>query len=235
MVELNKNFRIAVFDLRWLLNRGYPKKPSVELVGNRYRLSADERMMLYRGVYDEVTCRERRGKKADLNSVQGQRLAVDGYNVFITLESYLTGKTVFRSLDGYVRDVATACGNYTFGHSGMRCTEVFINFVRTFLGRAEFQEGPAHSPIFIYLDYPVSRSGEFASYLRKRFEEEGVGASIEVVKDPDRHIAENHRADIVATSDTALIDRVDRCFDVPDAVIRYVFNKELPDLEGMLQ
>ena len=230
MVESGRNFQEAVTDLLHLLNRGYPKKPSVELVGNRYRLNTDERMMLYRGVYDEVTCRERIKKKTDLKTAQENKLAVDGYNVLITLESYLEGKTVFLSLDGYVRDVAGTYGNLTFGEENIRCAEVFIKFAVTFLRPPLSTVSPPYQPLFIYLDYPVSRSGELATYLRKRFEEEGLRVEVDVVKSPDSIIVEHHRDDIVSTSDTALIDRVERCFDIPEAVIQKMFNKRLPEI-----
>lgn len=230
MVEIHRNFQEAVTDLLNLLNRGYPKKPSVELVGNRYRLNADERMMLYRGVFDEATCRERIKKKIDLKAAQENKLAIDGYNVFITLESYLAGKTVFLSLDGYVRDVAGVYGNLTFGEENIRCADVFIKFTTTFLRPTLSTVPPLCQPLFIYLDYPVPRSGELASYLRKRFDEEGLKVEVDVVKSPDSFILEHHRGDVVATSDTALIDRVERCFDIPEAVIRKMFNRKLPEI-----
>jgi len=38
----------AAKDFRYLLNRGYPRKASLELVGNRYELTFDERHLLHR-------------------------------------------------------------------------------------------------------------------------------------------------------------------------------------------
>ncbi len=46
-----KDLQEAAEDFRYLLNRGYPRKATLELVGNRYGLTFDERHLLHRGVF----------------------------------------------------------------------------------------------------------------------------------------------------------------------------------------
>ncbi|RPJ04542.1 MAG: DUF434 domain-containing protein, partial [Deltaproteobacteria bacterium] len=49
--------RKAAEDFHYLLNRGYPRKAALELVGNRYCLVYDQRHLLHRGVFSEEEAR----------------------------------------------------------------------------------------------------------------------------------------------------------------------------------
>jgi hypothetical protein len=209
MVKLNTNFKRAVDDLLYLLERDYPKRSSIDIVGNRYRLGSDERMMLFRGVFKYSECRERMKKRVDPKETRIARCVIDGYNVFITLESFLSGRTVFRSLDGWVRDISGVYGNYTFGPGTIRAAGFILDFIKN---RVE-------PGLCIYLDYPVSKSGEFALFLRDRLAGEDLVGRVEVVKSPDVRIVKEHRADTIATSDTVLIDKTEASVDIPSYLI----------------
>ncbi|MGZ3514587.1 MAG: DUF434 domain-containing protein, partial [Thermodesulfobacteriota bacterium] len=58
-----KDLQKAARDFRFLLNRGYPRKAALELVGNRYGLTSDERHLLHRGVFSDSDSESRRKKK----------------------------------------------------------------------------------------------------------------------------------------------------------------------------
>lgn len=231
MKDLNSNFPRALPDLIYLLDRDYPKKPSIEIVGNRYSLSADERMILYRGVFRTELCLSRREKLRSAESVGGSVLVVDGCNVLITLESYLSGRRVFRALDGFVRDTAGVYGNYRFGEGSMRSTLLLLEFAERFR--------PCR--LVVYLDSPVSGSGEYAHRLRGMLDERKLEGVVEAVKSPDRRILKEHTGDpvgeyvgeYVASSDTVIIDGVASCVDVPGLIIREVFGGEPLDLGNM--
>lgn len=230
MLDLNKNFKNSITDLIGLLDKNYPKNATIELVGNRYSLNHDERMILYRGVFDTPGAGRRRDKRVDLSREKIEKLIIDGYNVLITLESYLRGKTVFRSMDGYIRDISGLYGNHTFSECTGRCIELLIGFIKT--GTAGKKNVPFG--VSIYLDSPVSRSGELADYLRKCLENENIEAKVSVIKNPDSAVIEESScfsSSAAATSDTVIIDRVTRCVDIPDYVIKSVFHKEIQDLQ----
>lgn len=227
MGDLNINFKDSIKDLVWLLDRGYPKRSAIELVGNRYRLNHEERLILYRGVFDTESIEGRKKKRMEPLGEKLDGVIIDGYNVFITLESYLYGRGVFRSLDGYVRDTAGLYGNYTFSPLSERATDLIIAYLK--LGIPFY--------LTLCLDYPVSKSGEFASYLRERFSYERINISIELVNSPDSFIVQEigrfpHW--VTATSDTAVIDRVERVIDIPEYIIVTMMGKEILDLGSLL-
>jgi hypothetical protein len=77
----------AAIDFRYLLNRAYPRKASLELVGNRYQLTADERHLLHRGVFSHGDARNRLGKK-------------------------VSGRPLIFGDDGFLRDISGLSGNF---------------------------------------------------------------------------------------------------------------------------
>ncbi|KPJ87666.1 MAG: hypothetical protein AMS17_07925 [Spirochaetes bacterium DG_61] len=247
MRDFNIFFQKAIEDLIFLLDRQYPKKSAIELVGNRYRLDSEERMVLYRGVFDTESMRERRKKQVD-TPVTG-RVLVDGYNVLITIESYLKGKLVFRSLDTFVRDVSGMYGNHAFSDFTKRSIELIIQFMKQGVSVRRMNNRPEAArttsvntdictpdsvrPDSVYLDYPVSKSGELAASMREIFESEGLNVEVTVVKSPDTIIIEESRAGgpvVVASSDTVILDRIEKGVDIPAYIIERVFHKELFDL-----
>jgi len=211
MKDSRENIRRAVIDLLYLLEKEYPRKSAIELVGNRYRLSGDGRMMLYRGVFTRGECEGRIRKKADAGSASLPTCVIDGYNVYITIESYLRGRLVFRALDGFTRDIAGVYGNYTFGRYTERATNMLIPCLKDRFGEVK--------QFIVYLDAPVSKSGEFAGFLREIFDDARIPSAVEVVKNPDGIMADRHAGDLIATSDTVLLDRVHHCTDIPGMVL----------------
>jgi len=215
----------AVADLVWLLDRGYPKKPALDLVGNRHSLDRDERLVLYRGVFDRASAAGRMAKKCDPFSEPIDRLLIDGYNVLITIESYLAGKRVFRSLDGFVRDISGVYGGYVLGDLTKRSVGLLIEFVEMLPPAAEPEKKPA---VTLYLDEPVSRSGELASFIRESLRLGGIRGEVKVVRNPDEELirdSTNYEPTAVATSDTVVIDKVRRCVDIPAFLIGRLFGK----------
>jgi hypothetical protein len=226
MGELNKKFKDAVHDLVYLLERGYPKRSAITLVGNRYRLDSAERMILYRGVFRRDEAETRKNKLRDCSEEVVQKLAVDGYNVLITLESYLLGRTIFRSLDGFVRDIAGVYGNFTFSEMTRRSAALlagFVDIVRKASG--------IEIELIVYLDAPVSKSGELAAYMRGFFLERGIESRLEVVHDPDVRLIAEGTSGAVATSDTVIGDRVEILVDIPGYIIIRMLRKHVLDLQ----
>jgi hypothetical protein len=185
-------------------------------------------MILYRGVFDGASAAERLKKKRRFDEIGAGALLVDGHNVLITLESYLSGKEVFRSLDGFVRDTAGLFGNYTFGDLARRSVDALVSRLC------------APSPgleVFVFLDSPVSRSGELASFLRQALSTRGVRGDVKAVRSPDEEILrflEASPASAVATSDTVILDRAARSVDLPGEIIETVFKKVVLDLASLL-
>ena len=222
-MELHKKIRSAVKDLLYLLEQDYPRKASIELVGNRYRLTSEERMVLYRGVFSQGVCEHRYERQWSEVSASYKRCAIDSYNVFITIESYLRGRLIFRALDGYIRDVSGVYGNYSFDSLTLRALDLVVAVLQRYLKRI--------SMFFFYLDSPVSKSGDFAVCLREKMKGAGIPAQVEAVTSPDKVIQTRHASDLIATSDSVLINSVDCCVDIPDLVFSGIMGREIPDLQ----
>ena len=186
-------FRAALADYRELLERGYPERSLLELVGNRYALSRDQRVVLTRGVCRRTQARSRRRKLRRLG--RGQRLRVDGFNVLFTLSSYLLGKSLFIGTDGYLRDAAE-------DHGKARGADLVDKTV-TLMLQTVLDAGVRS--LDLYLDAPVSHSGETARLLRERMEQKGIPGDVVVAQSADYRLKE--AADgVLATSDSAVID-----------------------------
>jgi len=128
-----------------------------------------------------------------------------------------------------VRDTAGLFGNYTFGDLTRRCVEVLVSRLRA---------GEPGLEVFVFLDSPVSRSGELASFLRQALSAGGVRGYVKAVRSPDAEIVrflEVSPASAVATSDTVILDRASRCVDFPGEIIETVFKKDVLDLASLLR
>jgi hypothetical protein len=227
MQEPHINLGRAACDLVYLLERGYPRKSSIELVGNRYRLSGDCRKILFRGVFGREECESRTAKRTGAYPSGPLLCVVDCYNVLITIESYLTGRCVFRALDGFTRDIAGVYGNYSFGRRTEQAIVLLLDCLRDAgQGQWEFQ---------FYLDAPVSRSADMACFLRDALERADIIPQVEVVRSPDRRIITAHAHDLVATSDTVLIDCVGHCIDLPALVLERRRSRDFLDLQQLTE
>lgn len=94
-------FEHGLKDYFYLINRGYPEKGSLKLVGDRYKLSKEFRTILYRGVCSSESSANRSRK---IINVADSELMIDGYNVLFTLLNYRLGRFVFISTDSLCRD-----------------------------------------------------------------------------------------------------------------------------------
>ena len=103
---LRQEFKYAIRDYLYLLEKNYPQKGIIKLIGDRYALSGTERTMLYRGIATRENCLARKQKLALVKELKKASLYIDGYNVMITIGSYLNGNTVYISNDHILRDAS---------------------------------------------------------------------------------------------------------------------------------
>ncbi|UCB44967.1 MAG: DUF434 domain-containing protein [Spirochaetota bacterium] len=226
---MNTNFRDSINDLIWFLDRGYPKKPAVAIVGNKYKLNHQERMILYRGVFETESSSDRKKKLIDPHKAPPQKLLIDGNNVIITISSYLKGLPVFRALDGYVRDVSEVFGRFKIERETRRVIELVADFINN-LGEIEY--------VCIYLDKPVFEGMDirtFQSYIVDKTKESQQSVVVRVVESVDNEIKQESATDSAAvTSDTEIIDKVVSVIDMPDQIITKVFQGEILDLKDFV-
>jgi hypothetical protein len=196
----------AAFDLKYLLDRGYPKTTALNLVVNHHHLSIREKNFLHRYVYSDEDILSRRGKKIPLSKIRGKTVVVDGYNVLITTEAVLEGKGLVAGMDGFLRDTSAV-------FSGYRFTERTKMAVKELIAQLSL-----HKPAFVLFifDSQMSGSGNLASYVRRKLSEAGLSGDARTSRCADAEISEMD--EITATSDGVIIGRVERVVDICSAI-----------------
>lgn len=200
--------RAAVAEMSWLLTRGYPPAATLKLVGDRYRLTDRQRTAVSRASCSDGQQERRARTRLALGALRGEALAVDGFNLLITLEAALSGAVLLRCRDGCTRDIASIHGSYR----SVEETDPALSLIG-----AELAElGPAS--VHWVLDSPVSNSGRLAVRLREKAAEHGWPWTVETVFDPDGLLVRDAR--VVVTSDSMILDGVARWSDVASHLIR---------------
>ena len=147
--------RSAVADLSLLLTRGYAEKSSLKLVGDRHDLTQRQREAVLRCSCADGPLRSRAQRRVEAGGLGGRPLALDGYNILITLEAAMGAGLVFLGRDGCCRDLASIHGTYRT----VAETRPAIELLGTFLDEA------GASDVTWLLDSPVSNSGKLKSLI----------------------------------------------------------------------
>ena len=217
-MEIRDELWEAAEDLRLLLNRGYPRDASLQLVGNRYNLDHDGRHLLRRGVFPHPLAEERSAKRVSVKELKGTGLALDGHNCIITLESALKGKTILLADDGFIRDIAGVSGGYKETKETKEALELIMDLLA--------EAGPRETRFL--LDAPISGSGELAARIRGLMREGGIQGDASAHKVPEHFMAGYEG--IIASSDTAVIDQAAQVFDLAGYLIQQTLKTSYLDL-----
>jgi len=229
--RMGPEFREAARDYRTLLDRGYAGPATLKLVGDRRRLDAEERLILFRGIASTADSAQRRSLLAAPAELEGAILLLDAYNAAFIIMHYLIGKPCFAATDGLVRDAGASYGRVY--------KEELLE--RAFAELATEAAALGVSRLDAFLDAPVSRSGGHAALLRAALAAAGLEGSASVAKSADGAIAARLSemaascagaapALIVATGDSALAARSPRVFDLAAALLAQRYGAELMDL-----
>jgi hypothetical protein len=207
-------FKDAIEDYKYLLDKDYPQKALLKLVGDKYRLSKQERNCLFRGVGKTSESLDRKKKIISHEVVQDSPLGIDWYNVLITVDSYLKGYPLFISDDGLLRDSSGVHASFHPKESTHRAVKEIIGSIEVCSPRG----------ITIYLDAPISHSGEMAQGLRTLCSEIlSFPHIIEVVPTADYYL--KTFLGVIASSDSVICDHAHAVFDLAHFVLftRYHF------------
>jgi hypothetical protein len=207
-----------------MLDRGYPARQLVKLVGDRHRLSAESRSALFRGVLSsEESCQTRRRLVA-LEHAAGRLIVLDGHNALFSVTHYLRGVPVYCATDGLLRDV---------GGTSRRLNEwpVVEKAVDALIRRAA-QTGVM---LEVLLDEPVDFSREHARRFRERMEAYGTRGSCEIIPSVDRVLEERLRshgqAVYLGTGDAEVVRRTQSgVVDLARETLEVVFAARIPDI-----
>jgi hypothetical protein len=200
--------RSAASDLAWLLSRRYAMTSSLKLVGDRYTLKERQRIALSRAACSDQARIRRASSALPWECLAGEDIAIDGFNLLITLEAALGGGLIMRCQDGCFRDLASMHGSY----KAVQETDAALDMLGTAL-----ESAGVRSALWL-LDSPVSNSGRVAQALRAIALERGWNWKVELVFNPDAILRACDK--IVVTSDSVILDDAARWVNVAGHLIR---------------
>jgi len=219
---LRNKLKEAGTDLRFLLGRGYNREGCVVFVGDKYLLDKEDRLVLYRAVYDSETASEHARKKMPAKAILGKKVAIDGYNVVLTIEAMLKSEKLIQCDDEFFRDITGVHGKHKPTGTTEKALGILIDFLKGFNPK---------EVVFFY-DAQVSQSGEMASLTRRMLKESRLNGDARAVRQADKE-ALNY-GEIVSSSDAVLIEKSERLIDSAGELIRMLFPEKIIKLPKRL-
>jgi hypothetical protein len=199
--------RAASADFWWLLDHGYAQPSALELVGNRHSLTQRQRLAMTRASCSEQQRTQRAARRVEAAALASQEVALDGYNLLITIESALAGAVILSGRDGTYRDLASLHGTYR---------EVSETVPAATLIGEMFAQWHAARCTWL-LDRPVSNSGRLKTVLLELAATRNWPWDIRIEFSPDTLLVET--AAIVVSADSMVLDRCGRWFNAAREIV----------------
>jgi len=192
--EAISDLRLALADYSLLLTKGYAEKSTLKLVGDKFSLTERQRLAVMRSACSDGQLAARSKNRIEATNLAGQSVALDGYNVLITVEAAMSGGVIFKGRDGCFRDLASIHGTYRKVAETIPAVEL--------IGRFLYEIGAGEA--LWLLDSPVSNSGRLKTLIGELAHKNNWDWEIELLLSPD---AELKKTDlIVASSDSVVLD-----------------------------
>jgi hypothetical protein len=202
------DLQLAIADFSLLLTKGYADKSALKLVGDKFSLTERQRLAVMRSACSDQHLASRNQRCVALKNLAGHGIAIDGYNVLITVEAAMSGACVFKGRDGCFRDLASIHGTYR------KVTETIpaLQLVGEFLEEIDVREA------MWLLDSPVSNSGRLKTLIGELARDNNWNWEIELLFSPD---AELKKTDlIVASSDSVVLDSCKKWVNLATEIIK---------------
>ena len=201
------NLKSALADFSLLLTKGYSEKSALKLVGDRFSLTQRQRLAIMRSACSDQQLMSRKQRQVKLTDLAGKPIAIDGYNVLITVEAAMSGAVIFKSRDGCLRDLASIHGTYR------KVTETIpaVQLIGKFL-----KEHNVDNCLWL-LDSPVSNSGRLKTLIGELAQKNNWNWEIKLLISPDAELVKTDM--VVASSDSAVLDRCKSWVNLARAII----------------
>ncbi|MCK4998578.1 MAG: DUF434 domain-containing protein [Anaerohalosphaera sp.] len=206
-VEIEPILKQAVGHFSQLLTLGYANKSALKLVGDHFSLTVRQRLAVMRASCSDSQLTSRPSKAVSLNSLKGQYILIDGYNLLITTEAALSAAPIFRCRDSCIRDLASVHGSYR----KVEETIPALNLIAKTLNDLNIANA-----LFL-LDRPVSNSGRLKTIMTTLAQDNNYPWQIELVPSPDKKLIDSDN--IIATSDSHILDDCKKWINLAEAVI----------------
>jgi hypothetical protein len=199
--------RAALADFSLLLTKGYAGNSALKLVGDHFALTQRQRLAIMRAACSDQQKHARIAKRVEIADLAGQTIAIDGYNLLITIEAAMSGAFIFEGRNGCLRDLAGIHGTYRKVEEtlpALTCIGEFLKKIR--VTRALW-----------LLDSPVSNSGRLKTLIGELAREHHWTWDIRLSTNPD---AELKRTDMtVASTDSVVLDHCKRWTNLGTEII----------------
>jgi len=199
--------RRAVEDYSLLMTKGYAVKSALKLVGDRFSLRQRQRLAVMRSACSDNQLAQRKENQVEILALKNDSLAIDGYNILITIEAALSGGLIFKGRDGCLRDLASLHGTYRKVTETIPALKLIIDFVNNV----------RPSEITLLLDRPVSNSGKLKQIIELLLKDSIIIWNVKLVQNPDKDLISG--SSIVASSDSVILDNCRRWINLADEII----------------
>ena len=202
------DLRQATVDFSLLLTKGYAEKGALKLVGDKFSLSQRQRLAVMRCACSQQQLVSRKQREIAIAGVSNQSIAVDGYNVLITIEAAMSGAVVFKGRDGCYKDLASIHGTYRKVDETIPAVQLIGRFL------SEIGIGDC----LWLLDSPVSNSGRLKTLIGELAQKNGWGWEIELLPSPDTELIKTEL--VVASSDGIVLNGCKKWVNLAAEIIR---------------
>ncbi len=215
------NLRSAIADFSLLLTKGYAEKSALKLVGDKFSLTERQRLAVMRSACSDQHLVSRNRCCVAPKDLAGQEIAIDGYNVLITVEAAMSGGLIFKGRDGCLRDLASIHGTYRKVTETIPALQLIADFLK---------EIGASKAVWL-LDSPVSNSGRLKTLMGELAQKSGWNWEIELLLSPDAELKKTDM--IVASSDSVVLDGCKRWVNLATEIIKKkLTSAKVIDLSG---
>lgn len=197
----------AVADFSLLLTKDYAEKSALKLVGDKFSLTKRQRLAVMRSACSDRKLESRKKRELKIADLKYKPLAIDGYNLLITIEAAMSGAYIFIGRDGCFRDLSGIHGTYR------KVTETIpsVRLIGDFLKEIDV------SKVLWLLDSPVSNSGRLKKLIGRLAEENAWNWPVELVLNPDTELIKTKM--VTVSSDSVVLDNCDNWANLARAVI----------------
>jgi len=203
------DLQLATADFSLLLTKGYAEKSALKLVGDKFSLTQRQRLAVMRSACSNQHLVSRNRRCVALKNLANQPIAIDGYNVLITVEAAMSGGVIFKGRDSCLRDLASIHGTYR------KVTET----IPALQLAAEFLKEIGISEATWLLDSPVSNSGRLKTLIGELARKSNWNWEIELLLSPDAELKKTDM--IVASSDSVVLDGCKRWVNLATEIIKH--------------
>jgi hypothetical protein len=211
----------AVADFSLLLTKGYADKSALKLVGDRFSLTERQRIAVMRSACSEQQLASRKQSRIEVKDISSKSIAIDGYNVLITIEAAMSGGIILKGRDGCFRDLASVHGTYRKVKETIPAVELVGKFLQE-IGTAK---------TLWLLDSPVSNSGRLKTLIQGLAHQNNWNWEIKLRPSPDAELKKTDS--VVASSDSVVLDTCNCWVNLATEIIKDKFpSLKVIDLSG---